>query len=128
MTEFEYKLFPSPRQISGGAELQTDGASFAPTLEQQINLITSNGWEFVGREAMPVERRRWLILKRTVNEDFLVFRRPFGQEVRPPKLRWAKPQPDPGRIRPRRVVRNYFPDSHVPAISVRRALAAPPRA
>ncbi|WP_284163395.1 hypothetical protein [Frigidibacter sp. SD6-1] len=97
MTTFEYKLIPAPRQRAGQGVLADDGASFAPTVQRQINLVTSAGWEFVGREAMPVEKRAWLVLRRTVDEDFLVFRRPVtGAATRPVQ---------PPKVRPRRVRR-----------------------
>ncbi|MCY1128552.1 hypothetical protein OU426_16950 [Frigidibacter sp. RF13] len=97
MTTFEYKLIPTPRQLAGEGLLADDGASFAPTVQRQINLVTSAGWEFVGREAMPVEKRAWLILRRKVEEDFLVFRRPVtGLDAKPAA---------PPKVRPRRISR-----------------------
>lgn len=97
MTTFEYKLILAPRQRDGQGLLADDGTSFAPTVQRQINLVTSAGWEFVGREAMPVEKRAWFVLRRTAEEDFLVFRRPVtGPEARPT----AQP-----KVRPRRVGR-----------------------
>ena len=122
MIDYEYKFFPAPLQGPVGAENAVDGASFAPTFQRQINLISANGWEFVGREAMPVERRVWLVLRRTAYEDFLVFRRPLGQPVTTPKPKAArrKPDVDPNRVYPRRVARNHFPDSRTPKPDVRR--------
>lgn len=122
MIDYEYKFFPAPLQVPGGADMTVDGASFAPTLQRQMNLISANGWEFVGREAMPVERRVWLVLRRTVYEDFLVFRRPLSLLVTAPKPKVARPaaEIDPNRVYPRRVARNYFPDARSPKPGTRR--------
>lgn len=124
--DYEYKFFPAPRQVTGQVGLETDKASFAPTLLRQINLISANGWEFVGREALPVERRAWLILRRSSHEDFLVFRRPLADQVRQkPGLRQtAAPTSEAAVVRPRRVLRNYFPDAQMPDRSTRRAQRA----
>lgn len=103
VSEFEYKLFSLPKQLDNGQAIVTSAGEFAPTLQRQINLIVENGWEFVGREEIPVERRQWLLLKRRETDDYLVFRRPAavpGSERRPaPGLRAGSVG-----VKPRRVI------------------------
>lgn len=105
MSEFEYKLFPLPRQLDDGGTIVSDKAAFAPTLQRQINLIAAAGWEFVGREEVPCERRSWLVLRRKGHEDFLVFRRPLGpQRPADGAALAAAVAAEPGNhVRPRRI-------------------------
>ncbi len=75
MTLFEYKIIPAPskpRKIPGikGAE-----ARFAASLEQVVNDMAAEGWEYQRADILPSEERQGLTSTQTVYRSVLVFRR-----------------------------------------------------
>ncbi|MEL7027600.1 MAG: DUF4177 domain-containing protein [Pseudomonadota bacterium] len=75
MPGFEYKIVPAPdraKKIKGakGAE-----ARFAATLEEALNTLGQDGWEFVRTEIFQIEERTGLTGKKQIDRQVMVFRR-----------------------------------------------------
>ncbi len=67
---YEYKYFQAPAPSGSPRNAK------APDLtNREIDLMTGNGWEFVGIEERPVAQRGWFGLRREVQKCFMVFRR-----------------------------------------------------
>lgn len=77
MTIYEYKFFPAPTTARTGNSVEL-AQDYGRELQSDVNLIAGMGWEYVGREAMPVVRRKWFFFKETFAEDFIIFRRPIA--------------------------------------------------
>ncbi|MBS0563772.1 MAG: hypothetical protein JSR87_04640 [Proteobacteria bacterium] len=108
MTRFEYKILPALGGTDGRGGMPPAGAGDEPADRSRSAGASATGWELVGRKEVPVERRRWLILRQSASEEFLVFRRAIAE---PERVVQPAPEGSPeSAIRPRRVLRNCFPD------------------
>ncbi|WP_170331525.1 DUF4177 domain-containing protein [Ruegeria arenilitoris] len=76
MQRYEYKVVPAPQKgIKAKGEKTAEGR-FAVSIEQVLNQMAQDGWEYQRAELLPSEERAGLTSS-TVNwRNVLVFRRP----------------------------------------------------
>ena len=72
---YEYKVIPAPARGKKGKGLKTVEDRFAHALEEEINGLAAQGWEYVRADTLPCEQREGLMSKTTVYQNMLVFRR-----------------------------------------------------
>lgn len=75
MMRFEYKVLPAPRKGRKDKGVKAPEDRFARALEQAINALAAEGWEFLRAETLPSDERSGLTSTQTVYRDMLVFRR-----------------------------------------------------
>ncbi|MEL7460861.1 MAG: DUF4177 domain-containing protein [Pseudomonadota bacterium] len=81
MPGFEYKIVPAPdraRKIKGAKGPE---ARFAATLEEALNTLGADGWEFVRTEMFKTSERAGLTGKKSVDRQVMVFRKPLPEPV-----------------------------------------------
>lgn len=92
MRRYEYKLVPAPQRATKhkglkGAEL------FAATLQDTLNALGQEGWEYQRTDTLPEEVRTGLTARSLTQRHMLVFRRPLPEPVtRPAPQQTAAPQ------------------------------------
>ena len=72
---FEYKVIPAPtrgRRVKG---VKTPADRFARALEDAINALAAEGWEYLRTDTLPAEERQGITGRTTVYQNMLVFRR-----------------------------------------------------
>ena len=75
MTLYEYKVVPAPQKGTKAKGIKTPEARFALSIEQVLNQLGLEGWEYLRAELLPSEERTGLTGS-TVNwRNVLVFRR-----------------------------------------------------
>jgi hypothetical protein len=75
MTHYEYKVVPAPTRGQKAKGVKGPEARFAHRLEQDLNTIAADGWEFLRAETLPSEERSGLTSTQTHYRSVLVFRR-----------------------------------------------------
>lgn len=75
MTHYEYKVVPAPTRGQKAKGVKGPEARFAHRLEQDLNTIATDGWEFLRAETLPSEERSGLTSTQTHYRSVLVFRR-----------------------------------------------------
>ena len=75
---FEYKVVPAPAKGTKAKGVKTPQGRFAVTIEQVLNDMASDGWEFQRAALLPSEERQGLTGSTTHWRNLLVFRRPSG--------------------------------------------------
>lgn len=95
MTPYQYKVIPAPTRGQKGKGVKGNDGKFAHALEQVMNDMGAEGWEYQRAETLPSEERSGLTSKTTTFRNVLVFRRPLQVEAAPfePKLLDA-PEPE----------------------------------
>ena len=74
MQRYEYKLVPAPQRATKHKGLK--GADlFAATLQEILNALGQDGWEYQRAETLPEEVRTGLTARTTAQRHLLVFRR-----------------------------------------------------
>ena len=74
MQRYEYKLVPAPQRATKHKGLK--GADlFAATLQEILNALGQDGWEYQRAETLPEEVRTGLTARTTAQCHLLVFRR-----------------------------------------------------
>ena len=121
MTRFEYRILLAPAKADDPGAILSGGDGRTSDRRDASGTTTVDGWEFVGRKEVPVERRRWLVLRQTETEEFLIFRRAIPEPERTAAhASESSPGPAP-TVRPRRVLRSCFPDLGISDTGFRRA-------
>ncbi|MGB7316412.1 MAG: DUF4177 domain-containing protein [Planktotalea sp.] len=82
MIRFEYKVIPAPLRGLKGKGVKGNDGKFAHALEQVMNDMGRDGWEYQRAETLPSEERAGLTSKTTTFRNVLVFRRPVQSEGR----------------------------------------------
>lgn len=72
---FEYKVVPAPTRGRKARGVKTPADRFARALEETINELASEGWEYLRTDTLPAEERQGLTGRTTVYQNMLVFRR-----------------------------------------------------
>lgn len=72
---FEYKVVPAPAKGTKAKGVKTPQGRFAVTIEQVLNDMAADGWEFQRAELLPSEERVGLTGSATHWRNLLVFRR-----------------------------------------------------
>jgi len=75
---FEYKVVPAPAKGTKAKGVKTPQGRFAVTIEQLLNDMGADGWEFQRAELLPSEERQGLTGSATHWRNVMVFRRPVG--------------------------------------------------
>ena len=82
METYEYKVIPAPRD-----GVRTKGAKgisgrFAGALEQAMNKLGADGWEYIRADTLPVDERNGITRRKTETyQSVLVFRRQVEEEA-----------------------------------------------
>ncbi len=83
MLHYEYKVVPAPQKGTKAKGVKTSEGRFAVSIEQLLNKLGSEGWEYQRAELLPSEERSGLTSS-TVNwRNVLVFRRELPQAMPP---------------------------------------------
>ncbi len=95
MPNFEYKIVPAPDRAKKIKGAKGPEARFAATLEETLNTLGRDGWEFVRSEVFSVEERAGLTGKKSVDRQMMVFHRalPEPEKAAPVQPPEAAPEP-----------------------------------
>ena len=72
---YEYRVIPAPVKGTKAKGAKTAEDRFALTLQETMNAMADDGWEFQRAETLPSEERTGLTGRKTVYHNMLVFRR-----------------------------------------------------
>ncbi len=75
MPSFEYKVVPAPKRGEKVRGIKGTEGRFAQTLEDAMNAMGADGWEYQRTDTLPCEERVGLTGRTTVFQNMLVFRR-----------------------------------------------------
>mgnify|MGYP005839855885 CR=1 FL=1 len=78
MTRQTYKVIPAPAKGLKAAGIKGAAARFAHALEEVMNEMAAQGWEYLRADILPSEERQGLASTHTVYRSVLVFRRTEG--------------------------------------------------
>lgn len=92
---FEYKIVPAPSKGARKKGVKTPEARFAAALEDAVNDLAADGWEFIRTETLPSEERKGLTGSKTVTRHLLVFKRRLPRASTAPIAGTAYTDPDP---------------------------------
>lgn len=81
MTTFEYKVVPAPNKGKKARGVKGTEARFAFALEDVMNELAMEGWEYQRAEMLPSEERSGLTGTQTTFRNVLVFRRPRQNDI-----------------------------------------------
>lgn len=107
MAAYEYSVIPAPAKGVKAKGVKTPEARFAHALQDLMNEMGAEGWEYQRAETLPSTERSGLTGTATQWRHVLVFRRPLvtdaveplkiehKQEVKPDPKPESKPKPEP---------------------------------
>lgn len=72
---YEYRVIPAPVKGTKAKGAKTAQDRFALSLQEVMNTMAADGWEFQRAEALPSEERSGLTGTKLVQHNMLVFRR-----------------------------------------------------
>ena len=75
MTRYTYKVIPAPAKGRKAPGVKGAEARFAHGLEEAMNEMAAQGWEYLRADILPSEERQGLTSTATVYRSVLVFRR-----------------------------------------------------
>ncbi len=75
MIRYEYKVIPAPKKGRKARGLRTTEARFANALQEVMNEMGAEGWEYLRCDTLPTVERQGLTGKTTVYQNMLVFAR-----------------------------------------------------
>jgi hypothetical protein len=75
MADFEYRVLPAPAKGRKAPGVKGAAERFAHTIEEAINRMAREGWEYLRSDILPSEERQGLTSTHTVYRSVLVFRR-----------------------------------------------------
>ena len=76
MSQFEYKVIPTPRRPKRAKGVKGEPARFANVLTDAINEIAIDGWEFYKTETLPMDAKPgWFSKRVEMFQSVMVFRR-----------------------------------------------------
>lgn len=81
MHRYEYKVVPAPKKGTKAKGVKTPEGRFATSIEQLLNVMGADGWEYQRAELLPSEERSGLTGSTTQWRNVLVFRRPAESEL-----------------------------------------------
>ena len=76
MTRYRYRVVPAPAKGLKAKGLKGPDARFANAIEQLLNEMAADGWEYQRAETLPSDERQGLTGSHTVFRNLLVFRQP----------------------------------------------------
>lgn len=97
MSQFEYKVIPTPRRPKRAKGVKGEPARFANALTDAINEIAVDGWEFYKTETLPMDAKPGLFSKRIETfQSVMVFRKALVEKgLEPLDTLTATPPPIP---------------------------------
>ncbi|WP_170331782.1 DUF4177 domain-containing protein [Ruegeria arenilitoris] len=81
MQRYEYKVVPAPQKGTKAKGVKTPEGRFANSIEQLLNQMGKDGWEYQRAELLPSEERTGLTGSATNWRNVLVFRRAVEIEI-----------------------------------------------
>lgn len=84
MTTYEYKVVPAPKRGLKAKGVKTTEDRFAHALEEVMNPLGAQGWDYVRTDTLPCEERVGLTGRRTEFQNMLVFRRALPEVAAKP--------------------------------------------
>ena len=90
---FEYKVVPAPTRGRKARGVKTPADRFARALEDAINDLAADGWEYLRTDTLPAEQRQGLTGRTTVYQNMLVFRRAVETEAKVEDIVATAPAP-----------------------------------
>lgn len=75
MSQVEYKVIPAPTRGRKGPGTKTPEGRFALGLEDTLNEMAQDGWQYLRSDILPSVERQGLTSSQTVYRSVLVFRR-----------------------------------------------------
>ncbi|MEE4187945.1 MAG: DUF4177 domain-containing protein [Roseobacter sp.] len=88
MQQFEYRVVAAPTRGVKAKGIKTAEARFSNALEQLMNDMAAEGWEYQRAETLPSTERSGFTSTTTNWRNVLVFRRPVARPA-------AEPKPEP---------------------------------
>ncbi len=93
MPRYEYKVIPAPQKGAKAKGVKTPEGRFATSVEQVLNEMGQQGWEYQRAELLPSEERSGLTGSTTNWRNVLVFRRVIEAEATEAVAPAATPSP-----------------------------------
>ncbi len=93
MPRYEYKVIPAPQKGAKAKGVKTPEGRFATSVEQVLNEMGQQGWEYQRAELLPSEERSGLTGSTTNWRNVLVFRRVIEAEATEAVAPVATPSP-----------------------------------
>ncbi len=81
MSQYEYKVVPAPLKGVKSKGLRTAEARFSHTLQELMNQMAAEGWEYQRAETLPSQERAGLTGTTTEWRNVLIFRRAAGADT-----------------------------------------------
>ena len=78
---YEYKVIPAPRKGRKARGIKGAEARFSFAIQEVMNDLGADGWEFLRSETLPSDERQGLTSSQTVFRSLLVFRRPRADDL-----------------------------------------------
>lgn len=124
MTRYEYKVVPAPHRGTKAKGIKTPEGRFALSVEDMLNDLGAQGWEYQRAELLPSEEKSGLTGSTTNWRNVLVFRRTVASETAlaetappvgtpmhdPDGVPLARPVPGPEDKRPPAPIAEEFKD------------------
>ncbi|MGH1426133.1 MAG: DUF4177 domain-containing protein [Pseudooceanicola sp.] len=92
MTSYEYRVVPAPTRGQKAKGVKGPEGRFATAIEDVMNTMSRDGWEYQRAETLPSEERQGLTHSTTTYRNLLVFRRTRKSDPAPfqPRLLGAE--------------------------------------
>lgn len=81
MTRYEYKVLPAPSKGRKASGVKGPEGRFAHELEEVMNALGTEGWEYQRSDILPSEERQGLTSSHVVYRSVLVFRRALNDAI-----------------------------------------------
>jgi len=92
MDHFKYKVIPAPRNGVRSKGAKGPAGRYAGALENAINVLAADGWEYLRAESLPMDERHGITMRKTETyQNVLIFRKPVASPSDMPPL-MAKPE------------------------------------
>ena len=80
MIAYEYKVLPAPAKGRKAPGIKGPEAQFVHRIEQLMNEMGADGWDYQRADILPSEERQGLTSSHIVHRSILVFRRALPQD------------------------------------------------
>lgn len=83
MSHYEYRVIPAPTRGAKAKGVKSAEARFAHSVEETMNTMAAEGWEYHRAETLPSTERAGLTSTTTTWRNLLVFRRKVAAAAAP---------------------------------------------